>query len=165
MTDAIRELGGKHWEMYKNWAESTWSNELLKPEVRALTVDVARVANSEIGKMDVHLTWNDKAHKFGATFGELGQPAPGYRGIVSREHVSQVMQDRINDSIVRLNGTLSKYAYIAKAEGLDVNQYVAKALLQIIGQNPAEPTAEAFIEAIRQTTRNIPKPVKPPKAE
>lgn len=158
MTDAVKALGGKHWELYKNWAESTWSNELLKPEVRALTADINSSAGKDIGKLDIQLTWNDKAHTFGATFGVLGQPT---RGAVERDIVNRVVQDRIEDTIVRLNGTLSKYAYIAKTEGLDVNTYVAKALLQIIGQNPTEPTAQAFIDAIHMTTRPIPKPVKP----
>lgn len=151
-TAAIAKLGGKHWEMYKDSAQSAWSNELLKPELRSLNSIIIQNPNVEI-------TWNDKEHKFGANFGPatasggmFGAPSD-YKSVVpAAGEVSRFTQERVGDTVRRLNSTLQKYATIAKSEGADapgINNYVLRTLSQAVGNDPgAEPTAANFFKAV-----------------
>lgn len=131
MTAAIKEVGGKHWDMYKDKAAGVWARELLKPELREID---SIVRNNP----DLKLGWDNVNYKFQASFAG---------------DVSRFTSERVGDAVQKLNSTLAKYAAIAKADGKDVNAYVGSVLYQAVGQNPKENvTADQFLRSVIATS-------------
>lgn len=152
MTDAIKAVGGKHWEMYKDWVSGVWNKELLQPELKDLNSFIQTNPN-------IKLDWNATSHKFMASFAGDSYDFPlqglpeGYRSIIPyRGEVSKFTEVSVGDAVNKLNSTLAKYKYVAATDGADsagINAYVARVLFQAVGHNPKENvTADQFLRSV-----------------